>query len=175
MSRHMFNAGNISLRTVEPRDIGVLLKWENDPSIWKVSQTLVPFSEEALRQYINTAQDIHVHNQVRFIIVHNEISIGTIDIFDYDPVNLRGGVGIMIESAYRGKGYGKTALDLIVNYCKQILFLRQLYCNITEDNESSIRLFESAGFIRSGMKKDWIRIAEGYQSVGFYQLLLEEA
>ena len=170
----MFSAGNISLRAVEPKDVGVLEKWENDPSIWKVSQTLVPFSKETLRQYINTAQDIHVHNQIRFIIEHNEICIGTIDIFDYVPVNLRAGVGIMIESTYRGKGYAKSALELIVNYCKQILFLRQLYCNIIEDNEPSIRLFETAGFIGSGVKKDWIRIAEGYQSVGFYQLILEE-
>jgi diamine N-acetyltransferase len=169
----MLSSGNIVLRAVEPKDIGILQKWENDTSIWKISQTLAPFSEETLRQYINTAQDIHIHSQIRFIIDYNKISIGTIDLFDYDPVNLRAGVGVMIESTFRGKGYAKVALELIVNYCKQILFLRQIYCNITEDNVPSIRLFEGLGFVRSGMKKDWIRIAEGYQSVGFYQLILD--
>ena len=43
---------HITLRALEPADVDLLYKWENDTSIWKVSNTLVPFSKHILEQYI---------------------------------------------------------------------------------------------------------------------------
>ena len=34
----------IRLRALEPDDVQVLYKWENDTEVWKVSNTIVPFS-----------------------------------------------------------------------------------------------------------------------------------
>jgi len=168
----MLKSGNISLRTLEPSDIDQLYTWENDPSLWKISQTKVPFSKELLGQYIASAQDIYAHGQLRFVIELDQELVGTIDLFDYDAINSRAGVGIMIDSNFREKGVAKTALELVVNYSKEILFLEQLYCNIIENNTGSIKLFEGNGFLHTGTKEHWIRIEEGFENVRFYQRLL---
>ena len=42
----------IRLRALEPEDVNILYKWENDTEIWKVSNTVAPFSKHMLRQFI---------------------------------------------------------------------------------------------------------------------------
>jgi diamine N-acetyltransferase len=50
----------IVLRALEPDDIELLHRWENDEEIWTVSHTIVPFSRHTLALYIqNSYQDIY--------------------------------------------------------------------------------------------------------------------
>ncbi len=83
-------------------------------------------------------------------------TVGSIDIFDFDPVNKRAGLGIFINADKRNKGFASEAIKEITEYCFGKLALHQLYCNITEDNDASIRLFEKAGFVKCGLKKEWV-------------------
>lgn len=152
---------NITLRALEPSDIDVLYKWENDPENWLVSNTQTPYSRFVLEQYLASAhQDIYSVKQLRLMICDKESSrpVGAIDLFDFDPHNQRAGIGILIaEKGDRRKGYATEALDIIIQYGFEVLNLKQLYCNITADNESSLALFQKQGFEVSGNKKQWIR------------------
>ena len=38
----------IRLRALEPEDLEVLYRWENDSSLWEVGNTLAPFSRYVL-------------------------------------------------------------------------------------------------------------------------------
>ena len=50
---------NVRLRALEPEDLDLFYKWENDSSIWKISQTYKPFSRHLLKRYLEKAhQDI---------------------------------------------------------------------------------------------------------------------
>ena len=40
------------LRAVEPSDIDLLYQWENDPLIWKVSNTITPYSRFQIEEYV---------------------------------------------------------------------------------------------------------------------------
>jgi len=85
----MLKGENINLRALEPSDLDVLYNWENDTSIWKVSQTIAPFSKNILAKYLENAhQDIFTAKQLRLMIEKNNTAIGTIELFDFDPVNL---------------------------------------------------------------------------------------
>ena len=135
----MMNGSDISLRALEPEDIDVLYLWENDPSVWGVSGTLAPFSRQVLRQFIEKQQlDIWSAGQLRFVIVCNNDgrAVGTIDLFDADPFNMRAGVGILINGLERGRGYASQALELLIDYARNILLLNQLYCDIDISNEA---------------------------------------
>ena len=49
----------IILRALEPEDLEVLFRWENDASLWELGSTLSPFSRYVLKEYIATShQDI---------------------------------------------------------------------------------------------------------------------
>ena len=93
----------------------------------------------------------------------NMITVGAIDLFDYDPFHLRAGVGILIgQSQHRNKGIATAALNELIRYAFDILQLHQLYCNVSVDNEASLRLFQSAGFRIIGRKAEWNKIPGGF-------------
>ncbi len=167
---------NIKLREVEPEDLEILYKWENDEKLWIYSNTLSPYSKFQIKSYIqNTLLDIYQTKQQRFMIdiKQTKQTIGTIDIFDIDFTNKRAGVGILIyEKKYRQKGYATEALQIVIKYTKKILNLKQLYCDILTDNNSSIKLFESQGFIISGEKKQWILNNGKWKNQYFLQKIL---
>jgi diamine N-acetyltransferase len=161
----MLKGEQIYLRTLEPADADIILKWENNSDNWRVSNTLVPFSRKLIEDYVNSAQDIYSIKQLRFIIclVENDKEIGAIDLFDFDPYHLKVGLGILIaELEDRRNGYAKEAVLLIKEYCFNHLNLHQVYCNILSKNKASIDLFEKSGFTICGTKKDWIKNKEGW-------------
>ena len=88
----------ITLRAIEPEDIELLFSWENDPEIWEVSHTLVPYSKYILALYIKNAdKDIYESKQLRLMIdTADGKTIGAIDLFDFEPYHSRVGVGLLI-------------------------------------------------------------------------------
>jgi diamine N-acetyltransferase len=165
----------VYLRALEPSDIDEVYQWENDTSIWHLSNTIAPYSRFVLEQYLAEAhQDIYTAKQLRLVIcLPSGKAIGCIDLFDFDPLNQRAGIGILIaEKEDRGKGYATEALSLLISYCRITLHLHQLYCNITASNDSSIRLFSKLGFEICGTKKQWLRDAKGWNDELMLQFLL---
>ncbi|WP_234445726.1 GNAT family N-acetyltransferase [Carboxylicivirga marina] len=162
------------LRALEPEDIDLLYKWENDMKIWEVSNTLTPFSKHQLVKYIEQSQlDVFQTKQLR-LIIELEVSkqvVGMIDLFDFDAFHQRGGVGIIIHQDYRQKGYAFEALQLFTQYCFNNLALNQLYANISINNNASIALFEKIGFERIGIKRKWRKTKDGFVDECMYQML----
>lgn len=154
----MITSKNIKLRAIEPTDIDLIFEWENDPTIWHLSNTLIPFSRFDLEQYVlNAAKDIFSAKQIRLMIdlKENNKSIGCIDLFDFEPLHRRAGIGILINNQERNKGYASEAIDLILKHSSETLNLHQLYCNIEKSNEKSLGLFKKKQFKEIGIKKDW--------------------
>lgn len=166
---------NITLRALEPDDLELLYAWENNPEVWRVSNTRTPLSKFALANYIKSSdRDIWESRELRLMIedaAHQPL--GTIELFDFDPYHSRAGVGIMIHDASeRRKGYASQALELLFDYALNELGLVQVYANIAATNTASIRLFEKLGFEVCGLKKRWLRIPGGWDDELFYQKFL---
>ena len=71
----MLRGENIVLRALEPSDLELVYQWENNTNIWKVSQTISPFSRHTLSQYLaNAHQDIFTAKQLRLMIELNNNS-----------------------------------------------------------------------------------------------------
>ena len=172
----------VTLRAVEPEDLELLYLWENDRTVWQVSNTLVPFSHYQLKRYIESdPDDIYAHRQLRMMIDCCEMgtqlrTVGSIDLFDFDPIHQRAGLGILIASPEnRRQGYAYEAILQMMDYCRKVLFLHQLYCNISESNTASIQLFKKAGFEVTGTKKEWLRTEFGWEDEFLLQLKLHSA
>ena len=75
------------------------------------------------------------------------------------------------ETQDRQLGYGKEALQLLINYSFTHLGLHQLYCNISEENMASIKLFTSQGFNKIGLKEDWNYVDGTYKNEFIFQLV----
>lgn len=165
----------ISLRALEPEDLELLYEWENDNSYWMISNTTTPFSKYTLKRYLkNSHKNIYETGQLRLMveISDEKKTIGTIDIFDFDPFHKRAGIGILIaDEKERRKGYASMALKCLTEYCFKTLQLHQLYCNILANNCESLDLFRKLGFVEAGIKKDWIKTIDGYHDEYLFQLI----
>ncbi len=161
MSKNVLNGDNIRLRAIEPCDLDFLYTMENDPEVWSVGNTLIPYSRHQLEQYIlSTQHDLFTEKQLRLMIdlflpQNKKETIGVVDLYDFEPLNQHAGIGIFILTEEQEKGYATEALQVLIRYCFDILQIHMLYCNITAGNTSSIRLFKKAGFIQCGLKKEW--------------------
>ncbi len=164
----------VLLRALEPEDLDFLFEIENNTTIWTVSNTLQPYSKHLLRQYLNNVQqDITEAKQLRLVICNLDgATIGLIDLYDFDSLNQRVGLGIVIkETKDHQKGYGTEAVELLIRYIFKVLLLHQVYVSISEENTASIRLFQKLNFINCGIKKDWKKTSLGYTNEHFYQLI----
>ena len=166
---------NIFLRALEPEDLEFIYTIENDESIWEVSNTQTPYSKFLIRQYLENAhQDIYEAKQLRLAICISKTSetIGLIDLFDFDPKNKRAGIGIIIQDKInRSNGFGKEALELLIEYSFHQLQLHQLFANIGTENNASLSLFATFGFEKIGIKKDWNFTNNSYHDEAILQLI----
>jgi len=172
----MLEGKNLKLRALEPSDVDFLFEWENDEKLWHLSNTIAPFSRFVLEQYIlNSHQDIFTNKQLRLMIDlkngDNNYPIGSIDLFDFDPINKRAGIGALIAEEKRNRGYASEALSLLIEYCFTKLQLHQVYCNISSDNEVSLQLFKKQKFDLIGIKKDWIWVNNNWVDEYLLQLI----
>ncbi len=224
---------NVRLRAVEPRDIEVMYRWENDVELWTVSGTTEPFSHEQMARFVERqleGDDLLRSGQLRLIIevcredrterkgredregredrtegavvrnagkaaqddgeaVRDEgaamqndgeaawegEAVGAVDLFEYDPIHRRAGIGILIYGARnRRQGYAREALGILCRYARERLNLHQLWCTVGVDNTASLGLFRAAGFVETGTRRDWIWTPGGFHDVIFFQKMLEE-
>lgn len=164
----------VYLRALEPEDLDFIHEVENDESIWELSNTQTPYSRFLIKQYLDQAHlDIYEAKQLRLVIAdYDDNTIGLIDIFDFEFRNRKAGIGILITNeAKRAKGYGSESLSLLVNYCFTQLQLHQVYCNISEENDASLKLFTNQGFQNVGLKKDWNFVNGTYKNEFLFQLI----
>ena len=152
--------GVILLRALEPGDVEITLKWENDSRLWHLGNTKAPFSRKQIEEYIATYDgDIFSAGQLRLIVesVESGRALGAVDLYDFDAINRRSAVGILVDERFRRKGIATRTLNLLAEYAYRRLGLRQLWALCAAYNIESVGLFERAGYRRTATLESWIR------------------
>lgn len=166
----------ICLRAVEPQDVELMYRWENDASVWAVSGTIAPFSRHQLERFVEEQQfDLQQTRQQRLMIQTKADgrAVGALDLFELDLLHRRAGIGILIaEPEDRGRGYATDAVQTVVRYAREVLGLHQLWCNVGAGNVASRALFAACGFGECGVKRDWVRTPAGWQDEVMLQKML---
>lgn len=161
-----------SLRALEPEDLELVYRIENEPEFWRFGASTVPYSRYALRQYIASSQnDIFADGQVRLVIECDGTAIGFADLTNFDAIHLRAEIGLAILPEYQGKHIGREAVELLCDYAKK-LHLHQIYAIIATTNEPATRLFRSLAFEPSATLKEWLRSDEDYVDAIVWQKLV---
>jgi len=177
MTADLMKSENIYLRSPEPSDAHRIMLWENNPENWQVTDTEIPFTFNGILELIDSQRNFRSTGQLRLLICLNasDVSIGTVDLYDADFKNSNVAIGILIgEKTFRGLGYAKEALNLMVNYTKEVFNFDNIYCSIQANNKESISLFEGSGFEQRGIRKNWFKTRNGKVDELLYQLCLEK-
>ena len=164
----------VTLRAIEPEDLDLLYRIENDVKLWNVGTSNVPYSRYALHDYIAHASgDIYVDRQVRMMIQNEEGKVvGIVDIVNFDPSNRRAELGLVIEEPYREKGYAYSTIREISHYALNVLHLHQLFAFIDAGNTPCLNLFRQLGAQESAQLKDWLFDGVDYHEAIVMQMIL---
>ena len=110
------------------------------------------------RLYVYNAESVDqlyakhmLQGKIHFAVLLEDLVIGDIYLKHIDQANHCCELGIhMINDAYKGKGYGTQAIQLILVYAFTNLKMNMVYANTFIDNDRSTRALKKAGFTEIG-------------------------
>lgn len=161
------------LRAPEPEDLQWLYGIENDASLWYLGLSKEPWSKMVLAQYLaEQPGNLQRDSQLRLIYTHNGQTAGAVDLFDYDPIARKAGIGIVLSAEFRGKGLATMVLKALESYCFKTLGLHSLYAHVPMNNDASIQLFKQSGYRAVGILEDWVWFDGTHQNAQLFQKLV---
>jgi len=173
----MIKGNNIYFSNIENDDMKYLYQWFSDIEFLKYYDYVPPVPQK--RDEVNkTFSDYNSSEEsivfaVRLLSDNKIIGIaGFDDIVKCNEVaTLFVGIGL---SALRGKGYGKESLNLLLNYGFDTMKLHRIQLNVLEFNISAIKLYESVGFKREGVFREFVLRDKLRYNMFLYGLLKSE-
>jgi len=145
----------VTLRRVEPTDYPHILRWQNDPAVFRWMDYSKKFSladiEESERQAMAEGHP--------FVIEMDGQPVGRIGLNNFRPRDRMASLYIFVgEAAAWGKGIGRRALTALLVYGFETLNLRMIELWTLGDNERAIHLYKRCGFSEDGRLRDrsWI-------------------
>ncbi len=99
--------------------------------------------------------------------------IGCVELYNYDPINRRAAVGIVVSNEYRHQGHGLAMLQSLTQFCQENTSLHQLFADIAATNQPSIHIFQKAGYTLCGTMHDWVFRADKFIDTLRFQLIIK--
>lgn len=100
------------------------------------------------------------------------VPVGCVELYNYDPINRRAAVGLVVSNEYRHHGYGTAIIQALTSFCIHNTGLHQIYADITATNQPSIRIFQKNGYRLCATMHDWVVRGDGYVDTLRFQLIL---
>lgn len=98
--------------------------------------------------------------------------VGCVELYNYDPINRRAAVGLVVSNEYRRQGYGTAMIQALTQFCLDSTSLHQVYADIAATNTPSIHIFQRAGYQHCATLRDWVVRSNHFIDTYRYQLIL---
>lgn len=140
------------LKAIGSDDFERLFKWHNDAALYTTLGGHFRYvsrdsETEWLRRRIDARDEVNLAICLREPPAH----IGNIYLRSIDWVARNAELHTFIaEQEYRGKGYGSTAVRLVMKHAFKDLGLLRLYLYVLANNAAAIATYEKCGFVREG-------------------------
>jgi len=164
------------LRLVEEEDLPLLVVWRNNPLIWRWFFNKFPLSKTGQKDwFLNLNKDASKKLFVICLLENND-PIGTIGLDNIDFLNQSTEIGNILigEQEYFGKGYGREAVTLLLNFCYWSLNMNRVYLEVIKENTKAVQLYEQCGFLVDGILRDAYYNNGGFQDILMMSLLRRE-
>ncbi|PYZ96428.1 GNAT family N-acetyltransferase [Alteribacter lacisalsi] len=153
----MFNTHRITLRKMTADDTELYHIWRNDPDVMQsTSPSLDLHTEEETKSFVKDVL-LSSSSSKCYMIEDKETSqtIGITSLVQIDLGNRNAECIIDIgEKGYWGKGYGREALGLLLDYAFLELNLHRIALRVFSFNEKAISLYCSIGFTEEGISRE---------------------
>jgi RimJ/RimL family protein N-acetyltransferase len=158
--RKQLSIENVTLRPLEPADVGKIMAWLKFPSVRESFVPQFPESESKLRKYfMDSTREyfaIHYNNQLVGIVGGENIEMTA------SKLEMKKLVG---EPGLQGKGIGKRATFGFLYYAFMIRNMNKVYIHSPDINMRNINLNSRFGFELEGVFIDDMTVGDKRQDV----------
>lgn len=139
------------LRHLEERDIPALHRTFSDPDVLRYMDGLCAHTLEEARELLD---DIDRHFAARTLfqwgiaLRESDQVVGTVTLFKIE--HRHGEIGYAIARDHQRQGYGREAVEALVEFAFGSYGLHRLEADVDPRNAPSLRLLEGLGFEREG-------------------------
>jgi diamine N-acetyltransferase len=150
----MLSSKRVRLRAIERDDLPRFVAWLNDPDVARHVVFHAPMSLPQEEKWYERILQLHTAEQP-LVIERNApegwTPIGNIGFSDINWVNRSTELGIFIgEKTSWNQGYGREAIQLLLEYGFNTLNLNRIFLQVDETNPGGIHCYEHAGFVLEG-------------------------
>ena len=165
-SNYFWQDDKVRLRAIQPED------WEGDyiskfdtPArrLLECAIELPPTISGSKKFAEENADFTSTNGRIMFTIENLEgKSIGGINLNSIDERNGTFSIGIVIDKEYRGKGYGTSAMKILLRYAFLERRLNKFNDYVLEGNEGSAKMMKKLGCVQEGVRRQVVYINGQY-------------
>lgn len=143
-------------RKVEIKDSNIILKWRNNPEIYRYLFNPAPVAPKDHEQWLTRINNEHL---VLFLIAEfNGLPAGTVR-FDFTEDFSEAEIGIYLTPELHGKGLSTSMLSESERFVKMKFgSLRKITAKVLLENIASEKMFERTGYKKMSVEKDYIQL-----------------
>jgi len=168
---------NLYLSKIRKEDFEKIYDWFRDIDFLKFYDYVPPIPQE--KDEVDKLFDDYEKNEesdvfsIRLLSNNNIIGIAGYDdiVHENKVATLFIGIG---NKEVRGKGYGKEALKILLDYGFNERDFHRIQLNVLEFNHSAIALYEKAGFKKEGVFREFVLRDDKRYDLYLYGLLRGE-
>jgi diamine N-acetyltransferase len=150
----MIYGERIRLRAIEHDDLGLFVRWLNDPEVRAGLTVIFPLSMPDEEKWFEKTLQAPIYEHPLVIEIQENdgwIPVGNCAYHAIDWRNRSAEIGILIgEKRSWNQGYGTECLGLLLRYGFMELNLERIFLRVYENNPRAIRAYEKAGFVHEG-------------------------
>ncbi len=169
----MIQGEKIHLRALEDRDAETLRGWRNDPELFRYHFSTLPLSQIGQRRWYENYSESS--NTLVFMIeTGDERPAGYTLLKNIDRKNRHAEIGLYLDPAFQGKGFGKDAFRTLIQFCFHELNLHRVYLHVVDFNERAISMYEGLGFQTEGRLRQVFFTENAYHDIVVMSVLENE-
>lgn len=173
----MLKGEKVILRAITRDDLERLCEFNNDVEVEVAGggDPPIPQSLERLQSEFGAEVSSGGRDGPRFAIEADGKFIGQCALFRFDDIAHTCMLGITIgDKAYWGRGYGRDALNVLLDYAFRLRNMRRVVLSVNGTNERAIRAYQACGFVEEGRLRKHVWSAGEYIDLVYMGVFREE-
>lgn len=149
----MFHFGDITLRSIEERDLEKLRALRNHPDTWMNLTDPTLIDAESQKKWFQSLQGRSDRKYFSLAAKGHDL-LGVVRMDEIDKQNRSIRVGCDIVPEARGQGWGTKAYGAILKYCFDELNNHRVWLCVLDFNAAAIAVYKKAGFKDEGKYRE---------------------
>jgi RimJ/RimL family protein N-acetyltransferase len=173
----MLTGRKVRLRSITRDDLERLWVFNNDVEVEVAGGGDPPLPQSLAR--LQADYDAQAakggRDGTHFAIEADGMFIGQCALFNLNPENGTAELGITIgDKAYWGQGYGRDAIQVLLDYAFRLRSFRRVYLSVNGNNARAMRAYAACGFVEEGRLRAHVWSNGGYVDFVYMGVMKQE-